>query len=121
MLIDTGICTSYKITNTQGAGKLPKDTLVKIADHWYKDLDFANVTAQYTDNLDQMIVERKIRILQNREIVNGTIFVIDNQQYRVERVFHGADELLSYGRRTGSGMLISDISLSKVVSYYAQP
>jgi len=120
MILDTGICTAYKVTNPAGTGNMPTKALVKISDHWFKDLDFASSPSQYTDNLDQMIVERKIRILQNKNITNGCVIEIASQQYNVERVFHGTDELLVYGRRSGSGELISDLSLSKVVSYYVK-
>lgn len=121
MLIDTGVYTAYKITNKSAAGKMPEDALVKIGEGWFKDLDFASTPAQYTDNLDQVIIERKIRILQNKDISNGCVVEIDDQQYHVERAYHGIDELLVYGRRSGSGEQITDLSLTKVVAYYAKP
>lgn len=119
MLLDTGICTTYKVTNTAAAGDMPNKTLVKIADHWFGEMSYESAPVQYTDSEVQVIIERKIRILQDRNVQKGVIVQIGSEQYEAVKVYHGRDDFLVYGRRVGSGELVTDISLTKVVSYYA--
>lgn len=111
MILDQGTCKIYKITNTAGAGEMPNENKVKIAERWFGDLDFSSAPTQYTESLEQIEVSRKIRVLRVDEIVmKKTIVEIGTEAYMVDRVYNGTDE--------ESGERISDISLSKVVGAY---
>lgn len=118
MILDKGICTLYKVSNSAAAGAMPVQSLTKIADHWFADLEFEAAMFMDTDNSEQILVEKKIRILQNLNVLKGTVIKIDSDYYKVVRVYHGKDELIFYGRSQGSGELISDISLTRVVGKY---
>jgi len=111
MILDSGTCKLYRITNTAGAGKMPNSTLVLTAECWFGELGFESTPTQHTETLEQIEISRRIRILQNRTLENKTVVVIGTDQYKVERLYHGTD--------SDSGELITDISLSKVVSAYA--
>lgn len=120
MILDTGICSVYKITNTSPAGSKPNESLVKIAEHWFGDLSFESSPIQYTDSLEQVEISRKIRILQNKSITQKAVVVIGSEQYKVERVYHGTDSPKQYKRSMDdSGEPITDLSLSRVVNAYA--
>ena len=122
MMLDTGKCTIYKIQNTAEPGDMPIDTLVEITECWFGDLSFESSPSQHTESLEQIEIARRIRILQNREIAQKAVVVIGDDQYQIERVFHGQDAMQSYFSRgmiyDGSGELITDLSLSRVVIAY---
>jgi len=110
MILDTGMCSVYKITNTAAPGDMPNETLVQITQCWYGELSFESSPVQFTENLEQVEIAQRIRILQNKSIAHKSVVVIGTDQYQVERLFHGKDE--------ESGELISDLSLSRVGSAY---
>lgn len=122
MILDSGICSVYKIQNTAEPGEMPREHLVKISDYWFGELSFESSPSQYTDSLEQVEIARRIRILQDRRIEQKVIVMIDGDQYRVERVFHGQDAVVPYFTRgainDGTGEMITDMSLSRVVSAY---
>ncbi len=120
MILDSGICKIYKMTDTSAAGDMPNETLVQIAECWFGDLSFGSSPVQHTDSLEQVEIARKIRILQNKAVIKKAVVVIGSDQYNVERVFHGIESRRANGRyiEENSGELISDLSLSQVVSAY---
>jgi|SRR5665647_687592 len=111
MILDTGTCSIYKLTNTAAKGDQPNEIPVLIVTGWYGELSFESSPFQYTESLEQVEIVQRIRVLQNRSIQNKAVVKFGNDQYSVERVFHGVDK--------ESGELISDLSLSKVVNAYA--
>jgi len=111
MILDSGICQIYKVKNTARPGEMPNETLVQIAECWYGELSFESSPIQYTENLEQIEIAQRIRILQNRELQEKAVVIIDGQQYKVERLYHGKD--------IESGELITDMNLSRVVKAYA--
>lgn len=111
MILDTGTCKIYKITNTAAPGELPNENLVLIGEYCFGDLSFESSPKQITESLEQIETARKIRILQNKSIANKAVIVIDTDHYKVERAYHGEDK--------ESGELITDLSLSRAVSAYA--
>lgn len=122
MILDAGLCTVYKIENTAEPGEMPVDGLVKITECWFGELSFESSPRQYTESLEQVEIARKIRILQDRRISQKAVVAIGSDQYQVERVYHGQDAMESYFARgttyDGTGELITDLSLSRVVSAY---
>ena len=110
MILDSGICSIYRITNTAAAGDMPNETPVLIAQHWYGELSFESSPTQYTDSQEQVEIAQRIRILQNRAIDEKAIVRIGSDQYKVERLYHGTDK--------ESGELITDLNLSRMVSTY---
>ena len=122
MILDAGLCTVYKIQNIAEPGEMPIDGLVKIIECWFGELSFESSPRQYTESLEQVEIARKIRILQDRRISQKAVVVIGSEQYQVERVFHGQDAMESYFARgmiyDGTGEMITDLSLSRVVSAY---
>ena len=110
MILDSGICSIYKIRNTAAAGAMPNENLVLITQCWYGELSFESSPVQFTESLEQVEIAQRIRILQNRSISQKEIVAIGTNQYQVERLFHGKDE--------ESGELITDLNLSAVVSAY---
>ncbi len=111
MILDTGMCSVYKITNTAAAGEMPNETLVLITQCWYGELSFESSPVQFTENLEQVEIAQRIRILQNKSIAQKAVVIIGSDQYQVERLYHGKDD--------ESSELITDMNLSRVVSAYA--
>ena len=110
MILDSGICLVYKITNTAAAGEMPNETLSLIGQYWYGELSFESSPVQLTESLEQVEIAQRIRILQNKSMHKKTVVKIGSDQFYVERIFHGSDQ--------ESGELISDLSLSRVGSAY---
>jgi len=110
MILDTGMCSIYKITNTAPAGAKPKDGLVLISQQWYGELAFGSEPIDHTESLQQVEITQRIRVLQNRSITKKAVVAIGADQYQVERLYHGTDN--------ESGERITDLSLSRVVSAY---
>lgn len=110
MILDTGICSVFKLQNTAQPGDMPNETPVLISQHWYGELSFESSPVQYTENLEQVEIAQRIRILQNRAIDERAIVTIGSAQYNVTRLYHGVDE--------ESGERITDLNLARVVSAY---
>jgi len=111
VILDSGICSIYKITNTAAPGDMPNETLVLISNCWYGELSFESSPVQLTESLEQVEIAQRIRILQNRQIAEKAIVAIDGDQYQVERVYAGKD--------SDTNEAIMDLNLSRVVSAYA--
>jgi len=111
MILDKGICSIYKITNTAAPGDMPNETLVLIASCWYGELSFESSPIKFTESLEQVEIAQRIRIDRIDSIVNKTVVKIGTEQYYVERVYHGTDE--------DTNVPILDLNLSRVVNAYA--
>ena len=108
MILDKGVCTVYHKVNTAEAGDMPAFTDVAFWQSWYGELDFGTAEARPTDDREEVRVDARVRILQNREINNhdrvelmetgGGVTV-----YEVTRAYHGIDD--------DSGELITDLTL----------
>jgi hypothetical protein len=110
MILDSGICYIDAVRNIAVAGELPSCLLVRICTCYFGDLGYESATIQYTESMEQIEISRRIRVLQNKDIANKAVVTIGTDEYQVERVYHGVD--------SESGELVSDLSLSKVVSAY---
>ncbi len=113
MNLDTGICSIYKLENKARAGGKPDIQIVipAISEPWYGELDFESNPKYVTEMQEDVEIASRIRVLQDKRINRQTVVTLaDGKQYKVERAYHGKDE--------ESGELITDISLSRVVSEY---
>ena len=110
MILDSGICNIYRLTNTAGAGNMPNETPALVAQLWYGELSFESSPVRNTESQEQVEIAMRIRVLRNRTIDEKAIVQIGGEDYKVERVFNGIDP--------ESGERICDLSLSRRVSIY---
>ena len=111
MILDKGIATVYRKTNTAAPGGKPSWQNVAFFESWYGELHFETAPAFPTERREEIQTDARIRILQNRHInhhdrvtlrpVNGA-----ETPYEVLRAYHGMD--------ADSGELISDLNLKAV-------
>lgn len=121
MILDTGICSVFRKTDSSGAGEMPAPSYTRIHLSWYGELHFETNPANPTSQREDVKTDARIRILQNRAIHNHDVVVLaqvdavpevipgDDERvpvYEVGRAYHGADE--------DSGELITDLSLVEV-------
>ena len=108
MILDKGIATIYRKTDTAEAGDMPTYTDVMIWQSWYGELSFETAPARPTEAREEIRCAARVRVLQNRAINNhdrveladtgGTVTL-----YEVTRAYHGYDD--------DSGEPITDLSL----------
>ena len=113
MILDSGICTVFAEKDVSGKGEMPRSEYVKKTQSYYGELDFATGGVWTTQGREDVVIDARIRIAQDRTIGINDVVVLadvesakDVQRYAVERAYHGRDE--------ESGMPISDLSLRKV-------
>lgn len=111
MLLDSGIATVYRKSNSAAAGDKPTWTLVQIHRGWYGELSFETSPARPTEAREEVHTDARIRILQNRAINNHDRVTLEDASgnataYEVTRAYHGRDD--------DSGELITDLSLEVV-------
>ena len=111
MLLDRGIATVYRKTNTAAPGGKPVWSNVWVHMGWYGELDFETSPARPTEAREEVRTDARIRILQNRLIANHDRVELDDKSgstktYEVTRAYHGRDD--------DSGELITDLSLEVV-------
>lgn len=114
MILDDGICTVFDLVDVaQPGGKPNLQPRFKTA-AWYKELDFATSEAWPTDKREEIEVETRIRIHQDRSITNKNVVVLQEtetieegmQRLEVVRAYHGHDD--------ENGMPITDLTLKAV-------
>ncbi len=113
MMIDTGLCSIYKIEDTSEAGGMPVLTakLPALAEVWYGELGFESNPVFETELQESVEISARIRILQDKRVNRQTLLdLADGKRYKVERAYHGYDE--------DSKELITDLNLSRVVTDY---
>lgn len=114
MILDKGICTIFRKENIARKGDKPRFDHKAYAWHWYGVLDHATVQTQETEGREEMQIDLRIRILQNRAISNHDVLVLANTQ-RVEDVIKAYEITRAYhGRDDESGDLITDLTLRRV-------
>lgn len=111
MILDKGIATVYRKTDTAGAGKMPEYSDVEIWQSWYSELNFETAPARPTDDREEVKTDARVRILQNRAINNHDRVDLapvagDTITYEVTRAYHGID--------TESGEMITDLNLEVI-------
>ena len=114
MILDDGICTVFRKTDSATGARKPRYTYTPLCKHWYKELDFATSQTYPTDSREETAVDARIRILQDRRVSNHDVIVLANvpavedvlKAYEVTRAYHGKDD--------ESGELITDVTLRRV-------
>lgn len=111
MLLDKGIASIYRKTNTAAPGGKPVWENVLIHTGWYGELNFETSPGRPTDAREEVRTDARIRILQNRMINNHDRVVLDDASgnttaYEVTRAYHGRDD--------ESGELITDLNMEVV-------
>ena len=127
MILDTGICTVFRKTDTTVTassasqsvtpdlpGSMPKIGYTLVCNSWYKEMSYETSPAWPTDGRKEQKADGRIRILQNRSIAQNDVVVLENIAafkdrsagavvYRIIRAFHGQDD--------DGPTLISDLTL----------
>lgn len=103
MQLTDGICSLLSIQNTAAAGEQPVRGRVQYAEAWYGRLDYAADNEPETDVQGTEIVTQRIRILDDARVRLGHYVRIDDVDYKVTRIFRGADD--------DSGERIIDITM----------
>lgn len=115
MTLTDGICTIFSKRDVSEEGEMPRFEYVKKSQSYYGELDFVTDGAWTTPGREDVVIDARIRILQDKTITKKDVVMLsdvesakDVERYEVERAWHGRDE--------ESGMLVSDLSLRKVSS-----
>lgn len=117
MILDSGICTVFRESDTSQPGYMPVKSYTPIWASWYKELDFETVPTWATEGRKELQVNARIRITQHRAIAQNDIVILEHLEsyesrsegavvYRVVRAFHGKDD--------DGPTLISDLSLEVI-------
>lgn len=103
MILDTGICTVFRKTDSAAAGGMPTATYAPIWCSWYRELSFETSPEWQTEGRKEQKADGRIRILQNRSIAQNDIVILEQlaayrdrsagaAEYRVTRAYHGLDD-----------------------------
>ena len=113
MLLDKGICTVFRETDTSAAtstatvitynGRMPIKGYTPIWASWYGELSFETSPVWQTDGRKELRTANRIRIQQNRSIAEDDVVVLEHLEsfgqrstdaivYRITRAWHGKDD-----------------------------
>ena len=113
MILDSGILTVFEKRDVSGRGEMPRFEHVQKAQAYFGELDFASGGIWTTQGREDVQIDARVRILQDRTITPQDVIALDDAQdakstqlYEIERIYHGVD--------AESGEKITDISLRKV-------
>ncbi len=113
VILDSGILTVFEKRDISGRGEMPRYEYMPKVQGYYGELDFASGGVWTTQGREDLQIDTRVRILQDRSITPLDVVALDDvrdardvQLYEIERIYHGRDE--------ESGEKISDISLKKV-------
>ena len=113
MRLDSGVCTVFAKKDVSGEGEMPRYEYPIKSKSYYAELDFATSGSWTTQGREDVVIDARIRIAQNRAITQNDVVVLSDaseigqgEHYAVDRAYHGMDE--------ESGMPISDLSRRRV-------
>lgn len=114
MLLDSGVCTIFAKVNIAEKGGMPREGYEKKSKSWYGELEHASLQEWPTSGREEIRVDMRIRILQNRRITNHDVVILRNvdeveagmEKYEVLRAYHGHDD--------ESGEMITDLTLERI-------
>lgn len=113
MILDSGICTVFAKRDISGRGEMPRYAYGLKGQSYYGELDFTSGGVWTTQGREDIEIDARIRILQDRTITINDVIVLDDAEtadgkeiYQIDRIYHGRDD--------ENGELISDVSLKKV-------
>ena len=115
MILGDGICTVFERRDVSGEGEMPRFEYAPKVKSYFAHLDFVSGTTWTTQGREDVVVDARIRILQDRRVTpQDSVVLLDcesakgQERYEIDRVYHGRDE--------ESGMLISDLTLRRVTA-----
>lgn len=114
MILDSGIVSVFRRSDTAAAGEMPKASYTLLFRGWYGELNFETSPQRPTEGRTELRCDARIRVIQNRNIRQDDVAVLRDigawtertaadPAYKITRAYHGEDE-------DGAG-LISDLSL----------
>lgn len=108
MILDTGICTVYRKYNDAAPGHKPEYARRVLHTSWYGELNYETAPAWPTRDREEVRADKRVRILENREIANHDEVELADlygnvRMYQVTRAYHGTDDQ--------SGERITDLTL----------
>ena len=113
MRLDSGICTIMTRVDVSRPGEKPRFEFAEKARSFYAELDFATSGTWTTQGREDVEIDARIRIIQDRTITKNDVVYLcaleeaeKNDRFEVVRAWHGRD--------AESGMQISDLSLKRV-------
>ena len=117
MILDSGILTVFRKSNTPDLGRMPAPSYTMLHMGWYGRLNFETSPVRPTEGRQEHQTDLRVRILQCLSIRQNDVAVLrqlsvmpDAQAgetvYRITRAYHGTDP--------DNGALISDLSLEVV-------
>ena len=120
MILETGICSIFRKLDVSGSGDMPKYEYKLLCHRWYGELGFETSPARPTEGREEIQTDARIRILQNRMLLNHDVVVLANVKtlrnviaadeavtaYEITRAFHGRDDQ--------AGEMIPDLTLRRM-------
>ena len=113
MILDSGICTIFAKRNAAGRGQMPRYAYDMKVQSYFGELDFASGGTWTTQGREDVVIDARIRIYQDRTVTVHDVVVLKDVEttegealYEIDRIYHGRDN--------ESGELISDLTLRKV-------
>ena len=103
MILDTGICTVFRRTDTSAAGAKPVYGYQLLAKSWFSEINFETAPVWATEGRKSQRTDARIRILQDRSIrQHDCVVLLDvnaigdvpegTPVYEITRAYHGEDE-----------------------------
>ena len=116
MLLDSGILTLYKLTNTAANGRMPEMKLVEYDRAYYGERTVGYNRLYAAKGVNQSI-DKLIRIWRNDAVEVGDYVILEDvdlvknkpRQYRVDAVQQLTDD---------DGLKVTDLTLSRLEKFY---
>ncbi|MBR1540695.1 MAG: phage head closure protein [Clostridia bacterium] len=105
ILLNDGILKIYKVNPGKTETGKPTKELELLCEAWFSDIN-NSISEFYSAKQADVEIEKRVEILQNKEVSSKDIVEIDNKQYSVGRIYHGYNK---------DGIPITDMTLEKVV------
>lgn len=109
MLLDSGILTLYKLTNTAENGRKPLMQLSEFDRAYYGERTVGYNRLYAAKGVNQQI-DNLVRIWRNEAVHAGDYVILeDNNQYRIDAVQHLFDD---------DGLKVTDLTLNRLEKFY---
>lgn len=103
MILDSGICTVFRKTDTSEPGAIPTVSYLPIWASWYGELSYETAPVWQTEGRKEQKADGRIRVQQCRGIQQNDVVVLEHLSsfdersegatvYRIVRAWHGADD-----------------------------
>lgn len=103
MILDSGICTVFRKSDTSLPGRMPRPSYAPVCTSWYGELSYETAPTWQTEGRKEQQADGRIRILQHREIRQNDVVVLEELTdfdsrtlglpvFRITRAYHGMDD-----------------------------